>query len=328
MTRMKRTVLSLVVAVQATLWAGAAHAADASASDQAAAQGLFEDAKKLTADGKYEEACPKFEESLRLDPAPGTQFNLGDCFEHVGRTASAWALFLNVASIAKSAGMADREKIARDRAAVLEPKLLKLTIVVPSPPAGGEIKRDGVVVGRGQWGSGVAVDPGAHVVSASAPGKKPWEKKVDVASSITVEVPVLADAAATPVPLAEHPEGSTPSDNPGSTQRTLAIVAAGVGVVGLGVGTVFGLKDSSKLSDAESHCVGNSCDATGVALRDDAIAAGNVSTVFFAVGIVGLAGAAVLWFTAPSKSTTAHSAFRASPTVGKGGAGMTLGGSF
>src|SRR4051794_26464548 len=81
-----------------------------SAQDQAAAEGLFNDAKKLVADGKFADACPKFEESQRLDPAPGTQFNLAECYEHIGRTASAWALFLGVAQLAKSAGMQDREK--------------------------------------------------------------------------------------------------------------------------------------------------------------------------------------------------------------------------
>jgi hypothetical protein len=284
----------------AVLASGTAHA-DANAADQAAAEGLFSDAKKLMADGNYADACPKLEESNRLDPAPGTEFKLGECYEHVGRTASAWALFLNVAAAAKSAGLADREKVARDRAAELQPKLVKLTITVQSQAQGIEVKRDGVVVGRGGWGSGVALDPGSHVVSATAPGKAPWEQKVVVGSeSLTVTVPELTDAAASPA-TPETPAGDQGGSSWG-TQKTLAVVAAGVGVVGIGIGSIFGLKNISKLSDSDPHCTGNQCDATGVSLRDDAVSAGNLSTVGFAIGIVGLAGAAVLWLTAPKSS--------------------------
>lgn len=312
--------------------ANAQQPASPTAQDQAVAEDLFADAKKLMAEGKHAMACPKFEESQRLDPAPGTQFNLGECYEHVGRTASAWALFLNVAAAAKSANMADREKLARERAAALEPKLAKLTIVVPTPTPGLEIKRDGVVVGPAQYGSAFPIDPGSHPITASAPGKATWTSSVDVAAEgkASVSIPALADAVATPPPATAPPQ----EEQRGlGTQKTLALVAAGVGVVGLGVGTVFGLKDKSKLSDAESHCVGNSCDAAGVGLREDAVSAGNVSTVAFTVGLIAVAGAAVLWFTAPSSSTlqaptAARPRVRVTPTLGTSTAGMMLKGSF
>ncbi|MDB4996135.1 MAG: putative rane protein, partial [Myxococcaceae bacterium] len=105
-------------------------ASNAYAGDPAAAQQLFSDAKKLIAENKWADACPKLEESQRLDPGMGTQFNLANCYEHVGKTASAWAAFIEVAGQAKAAGQAPREKAARDRANVLEPKLSKLTVTV------------------------------------------------------------------------------------------------------------------------------------------------------------------------------------------------------
>ena len=63
--------------------------------------------------GKYAEACPKLEESMRLDSGIGTQFNLADCNEHIGKLATAWAGFLDVAAAAKAASQPDREKVAR-----------------------------------------------------------------------------------------------------------------------------------------------------------------------------------------------------------------------
>jgi hypothetical protein len=87
----------------------------------------------------------------------------------------------------------------------------------------------------------------------------------------------------------------------------LGLVAAGVGVVGVGVGSVFGLISKSKHDDANAYCNGNAClDERGPALKDEAIAAGNLSTVAFAVGAAGLAGGAVLWFAGKPESSRAQ----------------------
>ena len=85
--------------------------------DKAAAQALFDEAIKLIGSRSYGEACPKLEESERLDPAMGTRFQLAQCYEAVGRTASAWAGFLELADLARAAGQEAREKTARQRAA-------------------------------------------------------------------------------------------------------------------------------------------------------------------------------------------------------------------
>src|SRR5947208_5583649 len=140
------------------------------ADDAATAQALHDEAKALIAKGSWEPACPKLEESFRLSPAIGTRYKLADCYEHTGRTASAWAHFLGVASSAKSAGQADREREARARAAALEPKLSRLAVVVPekSRVSGLEVKGGGTVVGAAQWGGSVPSGPGAHAIGATA----------------------------------------------------------------------------------------------------------------------------------------------------------------
>src|SRR6185295_13337617 len=102
----------------ALFFAGTLFAAPASAQqggDQVAEK-LFNDAIALVSAGKYAEACPKFEESQKLDPALGTQFNLADCYEHTERKGTARRLFLEVADAAKAAGKGEREKKSRERA--------------------------------------------------------------------------------------------------------------------------------------------------------------------------------------------------------------------
>ena len=72
------------------------------------------------------------------------------------------------------------------------------------------------------------------------------------------------------------------------TQKTLAIVAGGVGLVGLGLGSVFGLMTISKKNDAQSACPNLCSTQDGVTQRSDTKSAGNTSTVAFIVG--GVAG--------------------------------------
>jgi hypothetical protein len=308
--------------------------ADVSAADGAVAQALFDEAKRLMASNNFAEACPKLEESQRLDPTSGTLINLADCYEKQGRIASAWSAFLDAAAAANRSGHADREKAARDRAAALAPRLSKIAITVAGGDkvSGIEVKRDGAVVGKAQWGVPLPADQGLHAVTVSAPGRKTWEKSVLVkggGDTLTIAVPELEMAGAAqpaaPLPAAEAPPATSAPPPPVteqpvradqtaipvrpvasgglSGQKIGALVVGGVGVAGIAVGSVFGLSAFSKHDQAAAVCDPECHDQTGLNLKADAKAAGNLSTIAFAVGAVGLVGGAVLWFTAaPAKA--------------------------
>ncbi|MCL2451247.1 MAG: hypothetical protein FWD17_20060, partial [Polyangiaceae bacterium] len=72
-------------AVIACAGPGAGHAFAQTASEEAAAEALFEQGRDLMLAGRVAEACPKFAESERLDPAPGTLLNLATCYERNGQ---------------------------------------------------------------------------------------------------------------------------------------------------------------------------------------------------------------------------------------------------
>jgi serine/threonine-protein kinase len=291
-----------------------------SATDSATAQALFEEARTLLKAGRAAEACPKLEESQRLDPGSGTLLNLARCYETVGRVASAWNKYLEAASAAASSGNAARENEARQRAATLRPKLPKLSISIAAEAKdtpGLVVTRDGERVGEAQWGLALPADPGQHTVAASAPGRASWQATTTVSgagTTVAITVPALALApmesapvAAPPSPIAPPPsaplvEGSLSTGGALGTQRVLAIVAGGVGVVGLAVGTVFGLKSKSKHDEAAKYCDGTECrEPRGVSAGEAAYSAGNVSTVGMVVGALGVAGGVTLWLTAPRK---------------------------
>ena len=154
----------LIVALAAGRSAAAAaptEAHRASPADVAAAQALFEQGRSLMARERPQDACPKFEESQRLDPALGTEFNLANCYEKIGKLASAYALYTEVAATARATGQQQREEVARQRAEAVKPKLTKLVIVAPPGSAGQlRVERDGREIGEAQWGFPVPVDPG------------------------------------------------------------------------------------------------------------------------------------------------------------------------
>ena len=93
-------------------------------------------------------------------------------------------------------------------------------------------------------------------------------------------------------------------------QKTLALVAGGVGLVSLGVGAVFGLATLSKKNDAQATCPDLRICPTqnGADLWNEAVTDGNIANPFFVVGGLGVAAGAVLWLTAKPTSPSTPNA--------------------
>ncbi|HEY3665400.1 MAG TPA: hypothetical protein VGL19_05345 [Polyangiaceae bacterium] len=283
-----------------------ASAQEVSSENSVAAQALFDEAKRLIQKGDAAAACPKLEESERLEASIGTKLNLANCYEKVGRTASAWILYLEVESDTKRNGQVERQTMAHNHAAALQPTLSHLTISVPpaSRVPGLVVERDGAPVGEAQWGLSIPVDPGSHAVKAHAPGKKDWQSTLSVAadaSAQSLSVPALDNA-----PLTEKGQAA-PTKPHNRAQRTAAFVSFGVGGVGAVLGTVFGLRAISKnsQSNASDKCSGDTCTPEGTTLRNSARSSGTISTVAFAVGGAALATGLVLFFTDSKKEAPA-----------------------
>lgn len=329
--RSRRSALAPAVALALVLVAG--HAAGAPpdaegdrATRRAAAEALFDEGKWLMDEGRYSEACPKFAESQRLDAGVGTLLNLADCLEKVGRTASAWAEFRAAAYAAREKGQVERETVARERAAALEPRLARLVITAPwaEKVQDLEIRKDGQPLGRALWGTAVPVDPGKHVVEAMAEGKRPYRVEVEVpegeATRVTTAIPELADVPKPPTPVKQP----VPNTSGPSVYKIAGIALGGAGVVSVVAGSVLGMQAIARNDASASHCVdGNLCDATGVALRGEARMRGDAATGTIIAGALAAAGGLVLYLTAPA-STPARVGMGA---VGSG-AGLVVGGVF
>jgi hypothetical protein len=314
----------------------------AHAQDQSAlAETLFQDAKKLMADRDYATACPKLAESYRLDPGNGTRLALALCYEGQGKTASAWGLFTEVAAAARQENRSDRETIARAHVASLEPKLSRLAIEVPSSAArvpGLEVRRDGIVTAEAAWGTAVPVDPGEHVVEASAPGKQRSRSTVKIgpkSDRVTLSIPVLEDetiatqpaAVVPPARSAEVPavDGAA-TEAAGSGRRTTGFVVGGVGVAALGVGAFFGVRAITKSSEAKSLCSSDACtNPDAVSINGDAKTAARVADVVIGAGLVAVVAGAYLVLSSP-KSVPSRSTktLHVTPSADRHGGGLSL----
>jgi hypothetical protein len=332
----RRRAASFVAALLTLSLAPLPALAQSSAAEKAAAEALFDQGKKLMAEGKHAEACPKFAESQRLDAGIGTMLYLSDCYEKIGRTASAWASFREAESAARASGQAERARIARDRAAALESKLSRLTINV-SPKAGDlpglSVKRDGAPLSNALWNSPLPVDPGPHAIEATAPGYRAFALTIEVrpgGGSLTAEVPALEKEAA-PTPAGPVTTSTVEGGSRWPVQKTFALIAGGVGVAGLAAGSIFGLQARSSWKDYEATQAAD-CNSEGRCVdpayknAKNAKREANVATLGFGVGVLGLAGGVVLWLTAPkAPAPSAATRWQFAPVVGAGGVGAELG---
>lgn len=295
--------LAVAQPVLAVSFLGSA-AAQGRASNEAAAESLFNEARALIGAGRLEEGCKKLEASQSLDPGTGTLLHLADCYEKTGRTASAWARFREAASRAARDGRADWESIARTRGDELEPKLAKLRI---DAAPGQAVERDGDPIPAAALGSALPIDPGEHTLKATAPGKKPWTKTFTVASAstTTVTVPALADDTDAAKPSTE--DGASPPSH-GSAMRIVGYTMAAAGTVGVAIGVAGGISAIRLNGRSKDVCPssGACADESARSDNDDARSAATLSTIGFLAGGALLAGGLALVILAPSNQGSAR----------------------
>lgn len=342
-TAARRSGLALIAAGLAV--APRAWAQSPSVTDQALAQALFDQGKTLMNAGKYAAACQKFAASNRTAPGTGTLLNLAVCHVKLGKLATAWVEFSNAADADRREGNTQRLAYDQTQMQALSPKLAHITIKVPANAqvSGLVVALDGAKLSSAALGVPAPVDPGSHHVSASAPGRRAWSTIAHVAKngvSLTVRVPPLAPAAKS---SAKPPAPASPKSRPAEaqksepsgpgTRRIAAYVVGGVGVVGIGLGSYFGLKAYSDWHTRNENCPNGLCNQAAVQAHDAAHSAAIASDVSFGVGLAALGAGVYLWLSSrggseerPPGSTSAR--IRVVPLLGPTASGVNVKGRF
>jgi hypothetical protein len=209
--------------------------------------------------------------------------------------------------------------IVKDCTTWLEQVQASMPTVVPlaTDEAGGllssvKVSMDGALLLDASDGRSVEVDPGPHALTFEAPDGRKVDQMVLVPEG-EKDRRIAVTFAKRPSPAAASPSpasvtsstasGATPApERSGTPWKSVGLVTAGVGVVGLGLGALFGLEAMAKKSSAgcDSNSVCRS-DAAASTLRD-AGTAGDLSTAFVIAGGVLAAGGLAIWKFAPSRT--------------------------
>lgn len=321
--------------------------AEPTSEERATAQALFDDARALIKSGKIADACPKLEDSQRLDPAIGTLLYLADCYEKAGRTASAWAAFLEAADAAKKGGDTKRAQMGIEHANALEPSLARVRLVVAKDVPGLTVTRDGRPLPAAGLTTALPTDPGKRVYEASAPGRKSVRVEVVVKAGAREEVKLpelpVADAApaasasappVAPPPKKDEPKSPPPPRDPPPKEgltglQVGGLVGAGVGLAFVAGGGLLGASAKSKNDAAkESGCRpdGTYCTPDAISEHDAASSRAKLATVMLVGGGV-LAATGVTLFFVGGRKKSPTSAWIA-PAAGPSSAALVAGGAF
>ena len=277
--------------------------------------------------GQAELACPKFEESQKLDPG-AEKFNLADCYEKVGKAAAAYRNFQELDGILTRVGDTERAALARSRAEALKAQMGRFKFEAPREkrPEGLVVIVDDVPLDPARLSEELAVDVGPHRVEFRATSKK------------TVTAPHVAAAGkleTIDLPSFENEKSDVESPAPvehtsGSGRRTAGLVIGGVGAAALVGGVVIGFISKSKFDEATENCRdqdGTFHCAPGsdrVSQADSAKSLATVGTIVGGVGAVGLIVGGIMFFTAPKKSRDTGWSFDGSATPNGASVGARL----
>jgi hypothetical protein len=333
--------ISRCLAIVLVLITSVAHAQTPTPADAA-----FKRGRELLKAGKYADACIEFEHSQKLDPALGTEFNIAQCSEKVGKLARALELYRGMLPRDQNA---DRKKIVGDAIPKLEARVPHLLVKVPAPPPGLTVTIQVINSGNApkalETNKPIEIDFGEYSIVAKASGVPDWSQNVRIdteGKTTTVEPPfgkptttgpttgpTTTGPTVTGAVQSEQPEPEDDPAPPKSKRKLIGIVAMAGGGAALITGLVFGKMASNKWSDAKDVCGGTTCTTTADQMKaqdlgDSARSKATLSTIFVGFGIAAAATGVVLFMTAPS--TESQTAVSAHPT--QDGAGITLSGRF
>jgi tetratricopeptide (TPR) repeat protein len=275
-------------------------------NNEAIAESLFHEGKRLYNEKRYAEACQRLDQSHRADPAGGTVLLLAMCYERLGRTSSAWAKYSEALALARRDGRSDREQKAQEAMATLEPQLTYVSVTleleaksIPNM----EFELDGTHIPL-LVDAKVPVDPGEHTLVVKATDYEPFTHQfsvTDQGATVSVSVPGLKHVEKVVSPVAPVPTPATNADHRPVTQppqlepksnatRTFAYVLGSAGIVAAGVGGYFAWHAKRLDNDADERCPDRQCDdSTAVKWSKDA-----VSEAKLASWLAGAGGAAIV----------------------------------
>jgi hypothetical protein len=298
-------------------------------SNEARAEVLFNTAVQLQSGKQYEDACELFARSKQLALGVGVSLHLADCYERMGRTASAWQEFNAAEGLARARGDEKRANLAHDRAQALVPKLERLTLATSLVVSheGWQVTLDGAPLPPDHWNAAMAIDPGDHTAVVKVPGQdaRTFHAYLDGGTNAVTllidEAAPLSTAARAPAASVQRRrdvQGAWPghsaergASSGGDAWRPWAEVGlVAVTAAGIGFGSFFMIRRGHFIQEGPPADPELTNQATTAA------------TISFVASGVALTSAFVLFFTTPGPKSEVG--LVVAPTALMGGAGAIV----
>jgi hypothetical protein len=342
--RVPTACFAIAAALALGAFAGPAHAQ--SDDDRATARALGQEGQQALDAKDYRTAEDRYRRADKLVHAPTLMLGLARSLAAEGKYVEAQETYNRMVREGLPPGAPDVFKHALEEAKkeveAVTPKVSGVTITVKAA-AGGDVPDPKVVldehpINAASLGVRRSIDPGSHVLRASADGFKPAEKSFTVLEGGSIDQPITlekdtslpAAPAAVPGPAPAGPVSLTGSSNapeaaPSSKHSALPWVAFGIGGAGLIFGGITGLLAVGDHSTLANHCTNGTCPPSEDSNLSSYHTMGALSTVGFIVGGVGVAAGVVLLVTQPkgepSATPAAATGFQIAPAIGLGSVG-------
>jgi hypothetical protein len=266
--------------------------ADASPTALVAARELFREAAGDADAGRWEQAWGKFKRVSAVKETASVRYNIARCEEALSHLALALADYeLAERESAGDAKATEIGSLAHDAANTLRPAVPRLTLIVDRPPPDLAVSVDGEKVSPATFGVALPIDPGRHMIEATAMGRRKFRKDVELhkaeSERVAIVLPVEGEG--------ERATATTPGEaRSGSGQQTLGMIAVGGGVVLAGTAGAFVLLQRSAASSFTDLCPGGQCKASDASQgRSDKNRASLFGTLAWVTGGVAVAAVAV-----------------------------------
>lgn len=324
---MTRALRSIAVAlVASTVLVSTAGAVE---RDPAKAEALFREGIELLKKDDWQTACPKFSESMGLDPSVGAAINIARCDDRAGKIATAWQGFQGARVLNRGAAgevlSPQADQFINESIARLEPRLPKIVVSAPNAPIDLVITRDGAPFTT--LDKELTTDPGRSRFIATATGYERLELESEMLEGKTVRVLIqLKPAQAGPTRRGIQPPPPPAKQEGFGPQAIAGFAIGGVGAASLIVSAITGgiaFAEASSIDEqctTEPGCSGPTYDdASDAHDRAQGLALGSTITMFAGIAFAGTG--LILVLTEPSQKSER---VVLAPAVGLGFAGVVM----